>query len=195
MTFRGPFSTMVKNRYFLFLCVSVALLVSNQAQAAVLYGHDNANLSGGQLYRIDTEAQNPVTLVGADAARADSGPDIQMSPDNSTIYMSRALWWNPVFEQSMFLIDAATGLNLEPGILSLSGIPADTNIPTALEFVGDTLYASFHKGGPEDLDGVLATIDLDTGAHNHRRSDDRREQAHGRPGVRRRHHVRGVLDR
>jgi hypothetical protein len=163
MISRGNSSTIVKNKYFLFLCVSAALLVTNQAHAAILYGHDNTDLSGGELYQIDTVAKT-VTLVGADDAREDSGPDIQMSPDNSTIYMSRALWWNDLFEQSMFLIDATTGWNLNPGTLSLSGIPTDTNIPTALEFVGETLYASFHKGGPEDLDGVLATIDVNTGA-------------------------------
>jgi len=162
MISRKNFSTVFKNKYFLILCVSAALLVSNQAHAAILYGHDNKVLAGGQLYQIDTVAQT-VTLVGADAARADSGPDIEMSPDNSTIYMSRALWFNDETEQSMFLIDAATGLNLDPGTLPLSGIPPNRQTPTALEFVGETLYAAFHRGGFfEELDGVLATIDPNT---------------------------------
>jgi len=33
-----------------------------------------------------------------------------------------------------------------------------------MEFVGTTLYGSFHEGGPESANGILGTIDLGTGA-------------------------------
>jgi hypothetical protein len=58
--------------------------------------------------------------------------------------------------------DTATGLNA--GTLRLSSFPANTDTPTALEFVGPTLYAAFHKGGPERYNGILGAIDLNTGA-------------------------------
>jgi hypothetical protein len=157
---------MKKINYFLFLCVLASLLVTSQAHAAILYGH-NSDLQGGTgfgLYRIDTVAQT-VTLVGADACRTDSGPDIQLSPDESTIYMSRPGWIRsnrPPEAPSLFLIDPTTGLNT--GTLNLSGFPGTTDTPTALEFVGSTLYASFHEAGPEDIDGILGTLDLSTGA-------------------------------
>lgn len=154
---------------FFFSCAWAFLPLTSQGHAATLYGH-SPWFSGGGLYKIDTAAQT-VTLLSADPAREDSGPDIQMSPDNSTIYMSRALWWDDTIDESMFLIDPATGLNT--GTLSLSGFPryidsggspAIAGVPTALEFVGETLYASFHESGPEDYNGILGTIDLNTGA-------------------------------
>jgi hypothetical protein len=155
---------MKKINYFFILFVLINLLLTSQAHAAILYGHDNMDLFGGELYQIDTVAQT-VTLVGADAARQNSGPDIQLSPDNSTIYMSRAGWLDDANDESLFLIDPATGLHA--GTLSLSDFPNttgyNTDTPTALEFVGSTLYASFHKGGPERYDGILGAIDLNTG--------------------------------
>ncbi len=169
MISRGILTTIIKNKYILFLCVFAFLLITSQAYAAILYGHNFYDLGGG-LYQIDTVAQTS-TLVRADVERRYSGPDIQMSPDNSTIYMSRALWWDDTLVKSLLLIDPATGLNT--GTLSLSGFPsyidfddnlAIADVPTALEFVGETLYASFHKSGPEDYDGILGTIDLNTGA-------------------------------
>lgn len=132
----------------------ICLLSTNQAYAGLLYGHDDLSLGNGELYEINTATQT-VTLVGADAARFDSGPEIQISPDNSTIYMSQRI------NDPLFLIDPATGLNT--GTLGLTGFPGNTNTPTALEFVGSTLYAAFHRAGSED-GGILGTIDLGTGA-------------------------------
>ena len=128
--------------------------------AAILYGHDDTDLSGGRLYQIDIQAQT-VTPVREDAEHTDSRPDIQMSPDNSTIYMSRAQWWDDTIDQSLFRIDPATGLITDT--LSLSGFPADTDTLTALEFVGETLYAAFRESGSDGYDGILGTIDLTSG--------------------------------
>jgi hypothetical protein len=158
---------MKKITFCFFSCVLAFLLVTSHAHAALLYGHGNLDFfdPDGDLYQIDTVAQT-VTLVGVDPARSSSGPDIQISPDNSTIYMSRPGWDN----SGLFLIDPSTGLNT--GTLDLSGFPSfidefgilrTTDTATALEFVGSTLYASFHEAGPEIYDGILGTIDLSTG--------------------------------
>jgi outer membrane protein assembly factor BamB len=65
-------------------------------------------------------------------------------------------------DDDMFLINPATGLNT--GTLTLTNFPASTDTATALEFVGNTLYGSFHDSGPESGDGVLGTINTTTGA-------------------------------
>lgn len=136
--------------------VLLLLLVSNQVNASMLYGH-GVDFTTGSLYRIDTVAQT-VTLVGADIAREYGGPDLQMDPTGTMIYMSQPGYESP----NMFLIDPTTGLNT--GTLGLSGFPSGTDTATALEFVGSTLYGSFHEAGPESLDGILGTIDTTTGA-------------------------------
>jgi TolA-binding protein len=170
---------MKKINHFFFLCILAALLVTSQAHAAILYGHDNINWENefcsmcGRLYQIDTVAQT-VTIVGDDVAREYSGPDIQISPDNSTMYMSQAGWQNYYkdIHPPLFLIDPATGENI--GELTLScfenlGLtyynPDKAPSPTALEFVGGTLYASFYEASTGHLPhaGILGTIDLCTG--------------------------------
>ena len=127
------------------------------ADAAILYGlaGSEENVGDvGMLYRIDTVAQT-VTAVGNDPARDSSGPEIQLNPTGTAIYMSQA-------NDDMFLINPATGLNT--GSLSLSGFPDSTNTVTAMEFVENTLYGSFHQSGPESNDGILGTINTSTGA-------------------------------
>jgi len=136
---------------FLLFGVLVLLLASSQAQATALYGHGS---DGGGLYSIDTASQT-VTLVGEDPVPR-YGPEIQLDPMGTEIFMSQSQ------DADMFRIDPATGLNT--GALTLSGFPTDTNTATALEFVGSTLYGSFHESGPERDPGVLGTINTTTGA-------------------------------
>ena len=137
---------------FLIFCVLACLLVTNQAYAALLYGHDGRS---GTLYDIDTVAQT-VTPVGGGGTR--SGPEIELSPDSSTIYSVD----RNTYPSQLVLIDPTTGSNT--GTLVLSGYPGGTNIITALEFVGSTLYASFDQSGPESGAGILGTVDIGTGA-------------------------------
>lgn len=148
---------MKRLNYLLLLCLSVFFLLNSQVQASILYGHGYWN--DDTLYKIDTNTQT-VTTVGSDSDRLDSGPEIQMSPNNSTIYMSQA------DDDILFMIDPTTGLNT--GTFSISGFPSNattsTDTVTAMEFVGSSLYASFHEAGPEGDDGILGTIDLTTGA-------------------------------
>jgi len=150
---------MRRTNLFIVLGVAASLMVTHQVAATLLYGHAGWDYTG--LYLIDTVAQT-ATQVGEDPVRDGSGPDIQMSPDNATIYMSRAGWWDDELDESLYLIDPRTGLNT--GTLALSNFPGATDTPTALEFVGSTLYASFSLAGPEVNSGILGTIDLDTGA-------------------------------
>ncbi len=137
------------------------------AGASLLYGHgsDYDVLSGSDssLYRIDTVTQT-VTLVGSNIEER-VGPETQFNPSGSISYMSQAGWDG----SNIFLIDPTSGLTTST--LNLSGFPAVgqgspdiTDTATALEFVGSTLYGSFHQNGPESRDGILGTINTTTGA-------------------------------
>jgi hypothetical protein len=134
------------------IAMLVLLLASSQASAGLLYAHTNFS---GQLYGIDTFAQT-ATLIGTDTGRA--GPEIQIDPAGSTVYLSIGGFSGP----DMTLIDPITGLTT--GSMDLSLFPGGTDAITALEFVGSTLYGSFHEAGPESGDGILGTINTITGA-------------------------------
>ena len=134
------------------MCLAVVCM-AGQAQAAVLYGHGNWDKT---LYRIDTDAQT-TTVVGAGLVSR-HGPEIEWDPTGDAVYMSD----HAVSGKGLTLIDATTGLS--SGSVSWSGLPGDTNTTTAMEFVGSTLYGSFHKAGPEGVPGVLGTIDTATGS-------------------------------
>ena len=158
---------MKKLNCFLFLCVLACLQVTSQAHAAILYGHGNY-YNPHILYRIDTVVQS-VTFFEPDPDRI--GPDIEISPDNSTIYMSPTpydIYWEP--SDWLFLNDPTTGLTI--GTTQLSGFPSFideygevqvTDSTTAMAFVGSTLYASFSKYGYGEHTRILGTIDLSTG--------------------------------
>jgi hypothetical protein len=137
----------------LFLC-----LISTPASAAILYGHGNRD---GSLYEIDTEAQT-VTLLGRDLDRR--GPDIELSPDGTTVYMVQ----QP--DKLLFAINPANGQSISS--IPLTGFPTDppvfsTSTATALATVGGTLYGSFHESGVETKPGQLAIIDVETGVISH----------------------------
>jgi len=115
--------------------------------AIVLFGSDG----GDNLYRIDTDAE---AVVEVGPVNYSSSPEIQGMANNGEIIFSRSQ------DSSLGFVDSASGaLN---ATLSLSGMPADTI--TAMEFIGSTLYGSFHEAGPESGAGTLATIDISTGA-------------------------------
>ncbi len=150
-------------KFILALSFTILILVMGPlaASAAILYGHagfESNDADLGRLYRINTVTQT-VTEVGTDPLRESSGPEIQINPSGNTIYMSQA---GSERSDDMLLINPSTGMNT--GTLSLSGFPGNTNTATAMEFVGNTLYAAFHQGGPEAPDGILGTINTTTGA-------------------------------
>lgn len=154
---------MKASNLFLSVCVIVlsAVIMCGTAESANLFGH--GYYGDDSLYMIDPVAQT-VTLVGV-AAEERYGPDIQFDPSANTIYMSQTAWEEGEEDTvvgNLLLIDPSTGLNVDS--LALSGFPESAHTPTALEFVGSTLYGSFHESGPESGDGILATINTSTGS-------------------------------
>ena len=138
--------------------------IAGQAQAGILYGHGNWDET---LYRIDTDTQT-VTVVGVDGPGVGAerqGPEIEMDPTGDVVYMS-IVDWDSSTTMGLTQIDVTTGLS--SSFVPWSGIPlvddADFGAATALEFVGSTLYGSFHEAGPEIDPGVLGTIDTVTGS-------------------------------
>ncbi len=136
------------------VCLAV-VSIAGQAQAGVLYGHGNWNKT---LYRIDTDTQT-TTVVGVGLVQR-SGPEIEWDPTGDVVYMSDHRIGSP--GKGLTLIDVTTGLSSSSVLWS--GLPAGTNTSTALEFVGSTLYGSFHQSGPEEDPGTLGTIDTATGS-------------------------------
>lgn len=130
-----------------------AMATGSNVEASTLYGH---HWDDGTLFRIDTTAQT-VTAVGSDYR---NGPEIQITPNGSNIYISQ-----PFGSEGPRLssIDPVTGLTTGHP-LSLSNFPTQTNALTAMEFVGSALYASAHETESNSNPGVLVTVDLNTGA-------------------------------
>ncbi len=144
------------------LGLSAATLAGPPASAVTLFGHGDFD---GVLYSIDTDTMVVTGLNAPNTERDCCGPEIQISPNGSTIYWSTTDFDD--FPQSLVSIDPVTGLTTDS--LMLSGHPLDeignlTDTLTALEFVGNTLYGSAHDAGPETRPGVLVTVDLATGA-------------------------------
>lgn len=125
----------------------LALGFAASASADLLYAHGK---SDSTLYEIDLVAET-VTAVGTDPR---SGPEIELSPDGSEILFSTKF-------AEILSIDPTTGLTTSS--LALSGFPPGTDVLTALEFDGSTLYGAAHESGVEENPGVLVTIDLGSG--------------------------------
>lgn len=140
--------------------IAAAVLLSQPAAAGILYGHGSFD---DTLYRIDTTAQT-VTAVGTSPAER-YGPEIQMTPDGTNIYMFRQ-----TFAQTSPLLSVDPSNGQTTASLTLSGYPqvptqsAFTDTLTALEYANGTLYGSAHQAGPEIIPGVLVSVDTGTGA-------------------------------
>lgn len=132
--------------------LSAMALLSSQASAALLLG---SGASGNTtLVQIDTVAQT-VTTVGDPG---EYGPEIQLTPDASTVLMTDT-------SGNLWSIDPSDGSNLGSTTIIFPDTPDDNeNTATALEFVGGTLYAAFDRAGPETNPGYLGTINPATGA-------------------------------
>jgi len=132
--------------------LSTMALLSSQANAAQLFGSGSS--SDTTLYQIDTVAQT-VTAVGD---MGEYGPEIQLTPDASTVLMTDT-------SGNLWSIDPNDGSNLGSTAISFPDTPNDNeNTATALEFVGTTLYAAFDQAGPESGPGYLGTINPATGS-------------------------------
>jgi hypothetical protein len=140
------------------MTVAAAMLGAAQSHAAILYGQVGNN---GNLYQIDTVAQT-TTFVGTDSRL---GPEIEFSPDGSTIYSAQVGFASPD-PSALKSVNPADGLTT--ATLALTGYPntanGTSNTLTGLEFVGPTLYGAASRAGPETNPGVLVTVNLTSGA-------------------------------
>ncbi len=66
---------------------------------------------------------------------------------------------------SIWSVNPITAVNYGPTVVSFPDTPNDNErTATALEYVGDTLYAAFENPGPETGPGFLGTLNPATGA-------------------------------
>ena len=149
----------MKNKTLILTTVFTAMcLMADSAVSAILFAHNGYDGSNGDLYAIDTITKT-VTVLSNEADR--SGPEVQISPDGSVIYMAT------ISPATLRSLDAVSGLTT--GTVAFSNFPLQpgeesyTSAVTAMEFVGGVLYGSAHRSGPESNPGVLVTINTETG--------------------------------
>ncbi len=142
----------MKNVLRSFWIVAALLPLSITANAALLFGHDRDS----NLFLIDTVAQT-ATLVG-DMGLGNRAPELELTPDGATLVL-------PDNEELVWSVDPATGANSGSIAISFPDTPADNeDTVTALEYVGNTLYAAFDQAGPETGPGYFGTLNPATGA-------------------------------
>lgn len=136
---------MKKNMMFLFGLFFFLFFMSSQAQAEALFGYNGSN---DTLYTIATTTPS-ATVIGTDntgiCSEIELGGGVVYAADTGT-------------NTNLHLINPATGLLISTLTMTFS---PDGDVFTALEFVGNTLYAGLttEGGGPT----FLATVNLTTG--------------------------------
>ena len=123
---------------------------SQTSQAVLLFAHGNDD----QLYRIDTDAVS-ATAVGPNTVSSIL-PEIEQGP-SGTVYGS-----DTVDNTLLYSIDPATGAVFDSLVMTF---PPGGDVITAMEFVGQTLYAGFATEGGHSgsVSSALVTIDTGTG--------------------------------
>ena len=139
---------MKKHMTRLFGLSFLLFFMSAQAHAETLFGYNGTN---DTLYTIATTTPS-ATIIGTESR--DISPEIELG--GGVIYATAddGTYTNTY----LYSIDPATGLTTSTLTTTL---PADGNVLTALEFVGNTLYAGLTTGGGGAT--FLATVNLTTG--------------------------------
>jgi hypothetical protein len=135
-----------------FAILAALSTLSFTANAALLLGHDARN----NLFMVDTVTQS-VTLVGSMGLESRS-PELEFTPDGASLVF-------PNTNGTVSTVDPTTATVTGSTAISFPDTPDDNeNTATALEYVGNTLYAAFDRAGPETNPGYLGTLNPATGA-------------------------------
>lgn len=140
---------MTINRRKLTHCGTLIILLtaySTVAQAASLFAHGNDD----QLYRVDTNTVS-ASLVGPNNISSII-PEIEQSPFG-TIFASDTL-----VNSNLLSINPDTGAAFN---IQTMTFPANGNVITAMEFVGNTLYAGLATEGSHTGSGESSLVTID----------------------------------